>query len=57
MEIAGMDLPEMGALAYPEFEFAIEHTDTEIGERPIIGTSRSGGHHDGTHEEETVPTP
>lgn len=52
VEIAGMDLPEMGALAYPEFEFAIEHTDTEIGERPIIGTSRSGGHH-----EEGVPTP
>ena len=24
-EIAGLDLPEMGALAYPEFEFAIEH--------------------------------
>ena len=24
MEIAGLDLPEMGALAYPEFEFAIE---------------------------------
>ena len=25
MEIDGMDMPEMGALAYPEFEFAIEH--------------------------------
>ena len=25
MEIEGMDIPEMGALAYPEFEFAIEH--------------------------------
>ena len=24
MEIEGMDIPEMGALAYPEFEFAIE---------------------------------
>jgi Amt family ammonium transporter len=56
MEISGMDLPEMGALAYPEFEFAIEHTDTEIGERPIIGTSRSGGHHDGHHEDEPVTT-
>ena len=30
----------MGALAYPEFEFAIEHTDKEIGQRAIIGTSR-----------------
>lgn len=56
MEIAGMDLPEMGALAYPEFEFAIEHTDTEIGERPIIGTTRSAGPHDGHHEDEPVPT-
>jgi Amt family ammonium transporter len=45
-EIGGLDLPEMGALAYPEFEFAIEHTDTEIGERPLIGSSR-GGVHDG----------
>ena len=26
-----MDLPEMGALAYPEFEFAIEQSDPEIG--------------------------
>ena len=42
-EIAGLDLPEMGALAYPEFEFAIEQTDKEIGQRPIIGTSRGHG--------------
>ena len=33
MEIDGMDIPEMGALAYPEFEFAIEQSDPEIGER------------------------
>ena len=45
-EIAGLDLPEMGALAYPEFEFAIEQTDKEIGQRPIIGSSR--GHDPGT---------
>jgi Amt family ammonium transporter len=43
-EINGLDLPEMGALAYPEFEFAIEHTDPEIGERPLIGSSK-GSHH------------
>jgi ammonium transporter, Amt family len=43
-EIGGLDLPEMGALAYPEFEFAIEHTDTEIGERAIIGSSRGSVH-------------
>ena len=30
-EIAGLDIPEMGALAYPEFEFAIEHSDPEVG--------------------------
>jgi Amt family ammonium transporter len=39
MEIAGMDLPEMGALAYPEFEFAIERSDPEIGERPLVGST------------------
>ena len=44
MEIGGMDLPEMGALAYPEFEFAIESSDPEIGQRPLIGSSREGGH-------------
>jgi Amt family ammonium transporter len=44
MEIAGMDLPEMGALAYPEFEMAIEAADPEIGERPLIGASREGHH-------------
>jgi hypothetical protein len=43
-EINGLDLPEMGALAYPEFEFAIEHSDPEIGERPLIGSSK-GSHH------------
>ena len=49
MEIAGMDLPEMGALAYPEFEFAIERSDPEIGERPHVGST--GGT---VHEEEPV---
>jgi Amt family ammonium transporter len=39
-EIGGLDLPEMGALAYPEFEFAIEHSDPEIGERPLTGSTR-----------------
>ena len=39
VEIAGMDLPEMGALAYPEFEFAIEHSDPEIGERELVGST------------------
>jgi Amt family ammonium transporter len=43
-EINGLDLPEMGALAYPEFEFAIEHSDPEVGERPLIGSSK-GSHH------------
>ena len=33
MEIAGMDIPEMGALAYREFEMAIEASDQEIGQR------------------------
>ncbi len=42
-EIQGLDLPEMGALAYPEFEFAIEHGDTGMGQRPILGTSRGHG--------------
>ncbi|HUQ40514.1 MAG TPA: ammonium transporter [Acidimicrobiales bacterium] len=42
-EIGGMDLPEMGALAYPEFEFAIEESDPEIGHRPLVGSSRSSG--------------
>ena len=45
-EIGGLDLPEMGALAYPEFEFAIEHTDPEIGERAIIGSSRGSAPHE-----------
>jgi Amt family ammonium transporter len=44
MEIAGMDIPEMGALAYPEFEFAIEASDPEIGQRPLIGASREAPH-------------
>jgi Amt family ammonium transporter len=44
MELAGMDLPEMGALAYPEFEFAIEAADPEIGERELVGSSRSASH-------------
>jgi Amt family ammonium transporter len=44
MELAGMDIPEMGALAYPEFEMAIEAADPEIGERPLIGASREGHH-------------
>jgi len=44
MEIAGMDIPEMGALAYPEFELAIEAADPEIGQRPLIGASREAPH-------------
>jgi Amt family ammonium transporter len=44
MEIAGMDIPEMGALAYPEFEMAIEAADPEIGQRPLIGASREAPH-------------
>jgi Amt family ammonium transporter len=43
-EIAGLDLPEMGALAYPEFEFAIERSDPEVGERPLIGSARGSVH-------------
>jgi Amt family ammonium transporter len=39
-EIQGLDLPEMGALAYPEFETAIEAIDTEVGHRPNIGSSK-----------------
>jgi Amt family ammonium transporter len=46
-EIAGLDLPEMGALAYPEFEFAIEQSDPEVGERPLIGSARGSLPHDG----------
>ena len=42
-EIAGLDLPEMGALAYPEFEMAIESADPEIGHRPLVGSSRGHG--------------
>jgi Amt family ammonium transporter len=44
-EIGGLDLPEMGALAYPEFEMAIEGSDPEIGQRDLIGSSR-GSHHE-----------
>jgi Amt family ammonium transporter len=44
-EIHGLDLPEMGALAYPEFEFAIESADPEIGQRPLVGSSREGSPH------------
>ena len=47
-EIGGLDLPEMGALAYPEFERAIEGSDPEIGERELIGSSR-GSLHEGEH--------
>ena len=47
-EIAGMDLPEMGALAYPEFEFAIEHSDPEIGERPLVGSTGGSLPHEET---------
>ena len=39
-EIEGLDLPEMGVLAYPEFERAIEAVDLEIGERELVGASR-----------------
>ena len=38
-EIAGLDLPEMGALAYPEFEMAIEQADPEVGHRPLVGSA------------------
>jgi Amt family ammonium transporter len=44
MELAGMDIPEMGALAYPEFEFAIEQSDPEIGQRPLVGSSKEARH-------------
>jgi Amt family ammonium transporter len=43
-EINGLDLPEMGALAYPEFEQAIEATDREVGHRPLVGSSKGGRH-------------
>jgi ammonium transporter, Amt family len=46
-ELNGLDLPEMGALAYPEFEFAIEASDPEVGHRPLVGSSRGGSHGDG----------
>jgi len=32
-EIMGLDIPEMGVLAYPEFEPAIESADPEVGVR------------------------
>ncbi len=32
-EIMGLDIPEMGVLAYPEFEAAIESADPEVGVR------------------------
>jgi ammonium transporter, Amt family len=41
-EIAGLDLPEMGSLAYPEFEMAIEGSDPEIGHRPLVGSAKGG---------------
>jgi Amt family ammonium transporter len=50
MEIAGMDIPEMGALAYPEFEFAIEAADPEVGDRPLVGST--GG---SVHQGEPIP--
>ena len=40
-EIAGLDLPEMGALAYPEFEFAIERR-TRRSASALVGST--GGH-------------
>jgi Amt family ammonium transporter len=46
MEISGMDIPEMGALAYPEFEFAIANADPEIGQREHVGTSAESRHHE-----------
>jgi Amt family ammonium transporter len=52
-EIGGLDLPEMGALAYPEFEFAIESSDPEIGHRPLVGSTR-GSVHEG-HEGGPLP--
>jgi Amt family ammonium transporter len=44
MELQGMDIPEMGALAYPEFEMAIEAGDPSMGTRPIVGASREAPH-------------
>ncbi|MGH9084029.1 MAG: ammonium transporter [Acidimicrobiales bacterium] len=43
-EVAGLDLAEMGALAYPEFEFAIEVADPEVGHRPMVGSARGSIH-------------
>ena len=45
-EIDGLDLPEMGALAYPEFEFAIEHVgsgDRRAGARRLRPRERPPG--------------
>ncbi len=41
-EIQGLDLAEMGVLAYPEFEAAIEDADPEIGHRSLVGTAKGG---------------
>lgn len=35
-EIVGLDIPEMGVLAYPEFEPAIESADPEVGVRTTV---------------------
>jgi Amt family ammonium transporter len=48
MELAGMDIPEMGALAYPEFEYAVQHADPSLGAHvgggsPTLETSNRGG--------------
>ena len=40
MEIEGMDMPEMGALAYPEFEFGIEHAIPSSATRQLVGSDR-----------------
>lgn len=39
-EIGGLDLPEMGALAYPE---DIQHVDDLLGDRPLAGSMASPG--------------
>ena len=39
----------MGALAYPEFEMAIEGSDPEIGKRDLIGSARGSVHQGEPH--------
>ena len=39
-EIEGLDIVEIGAMAYPEFEMAIEAADPEIGHRELVGAEK-----------------